>query len=208
MSWFTVNLAGVQAASAGSRALPEGFYTGTITAAEPTTTQSGKPQIAMKVQVTGGEFDGIVRTARIGVPTDANDKVIVFWRAALESMGYTPAQLDAGAVAISQEVIVGRSVGFYYKPGDKEAGIYEDFRFLTPSDFASRSAAFTAGKNAQGSALGAAALGTSRAAAPLAGGLGGGIPAAAPVSNGASLGGGLGGNAVTRDGLLAALNRN
>ena len=204
MSWFTVNLAGVQAASAGARALPEGFYTGTILSAEPTTTQSGKPQIAMKVQVVGGEFDGIIRTTRIGVPADAQDKVLVFWRAALESMGYTPAQLDAGAVAISQEVIVGRSVGYYYKPGDKDAGIYEDFRFLTPSDFASRSAAFAAGKNAQGSALGAAALGTSRSVAPAAT-LGGGIPSA--PSNGVALGG-LGGNAVTRDGLLAALNRN
>lgn len=208
MSWnFNLNLSGVTPASGGARNLPEGFYTGKVTGAEPTQTQSGKTQIAIKVQVVGGEFEGVVRTTRIGIPTSEDDKVKVFWRAAFESMGYTPAQIDAGAITVSEEIMVGRSVTFYYKPGDKEAGIYEDFKFLTPSDFASRSAAFAAGKSAQGSALGAASLGNARAVATPAanlGGLGGGL--AAPT-NGAALGG-LGGNSVTKEGLLAALNRN
>jgi hypothetical protein len=207
MSWFQVNLAGVQAASAGARALPEGFYTGTILGAEPTTTQNGKAQIAIKVQVTGGEHDGIVRTTRIGVPTAPDDKVLVFWRAAFESMGYTPAQIEAGPVTVSAEIMVGRSVSFYYKPGDKEAGVYEDFRFLTPTDFASRKAAFEAGKSAQGSALGAASIGSARAVStPAPASLGmGAVPAGIPT-NGMANGLG-GGNTVTRDGLLAALNR-
>lgn len=203
MSWnFQVNLSGVTPASGGARNLPEGFYTGKVIEAEPTQTQSGKTQIAIKVQVVGGEYDGIVRTTRIGIPTGPDDKVLVFWRAALESMGYTPAQLDAGAVAISKEVMMGRDAAFYYKPGDKDAGVYDDFKFLTPTDFATRSSAFAAGKSAQGSALGAATLGNARALATPS--LGGGI-ATAPA-NGAL--GGLGGNSVTKEGLLAALNRN
>jgi hypothetical protein len=205
MSWqFQMNLSGVTPASGGARALPEGFYEGTVIDAEPTQTQSGKAQIAIKVQVVGGEHDGIVRTTRIGIPTSPDDKVLVFWRAAFESMGYTPAQIDAGPITLHKELIVGRPAKFYYKPGDKEAGIYDDFKFLTPADYATRSAAFVAGKSAQGSAIGAASLGSARAvAAPAATGLGGlgGAPA-----NGAPLGG-LGGG-VTKDGLLAALNRN
>jgi hypothetical protein len=201
MSWnFQVNLSGVAPASTGSRALPEGFYAGKVIDAEPTQTQSGKTQIAIKVQVSGGEFDGIIRTTRIGVPAGPEDKVTVFWRAALESMGYTPAQLDAGAIAISKEVMVGRECGFYYKPGDKDAGVYEDFRFLTPADFTSRKASFEKGAAAQGSALGAATLGAARALNTPSASLGG-------LSNGAPVGA-LGGNTVTKDGLLAALNRN
>jgi len=211
MSWnFQVNLSGVTPASGGARNLPEGFFTGTVIDAEPSQTQSGKAQIAIKVQVTGGEFEGVVRTTRIGVPNGPEDKVLVFWRAALESMGYTPAQLDAGAIAITKEVMVGRSVSFYYKPGDKEAGIYEDFKFLTPVDFASRKAAFEKGASAHGSALGAASLGAARSVSTPAANLGGlntGIPASLPT-NGASLGSLGGGNSVTKEGLLAALNRN
>jgi hypothetical protein len=207
MSWnFQVNLSGVTPASGGARNLPEGFYSGTVIDAEPSQTQSGKNQIAIKVQVTGGVFEGVVRTTRIGVPTGPDDKVLVFWRAALESMGYTPAQLDAGAVAISKEVMVGRSVTFYYKPGDKDAGIYEDFKFLTPNDFANRKAAFEKGVAAQGSALGAATMGAARTLSAPAANLGGGL--SATPSNGAALGGLGGGNTVTKEGLLAALNRN
>jgi hypothetical protein len=205
MSWqFQMNLSGVTPASGGARALPEGFYEGTVIDAEPTQTQSGKAQIAIKVQVVGGEHDGIVRTTRIGIPTSPDDKVLVFWRAAFESMGYTPAQIDAGPITLQKELIVGRPSKFYYKPGDKEAGIYDDFKFLTPADFATRSAAFVAGKSAQGSAIGAASLGSARAvASPAATGLGG---LGGASTNGAPLGG-LGGG-VTKDGLLAALNRN
>ena len=205
MSWnFSVNLSGITPASGGARNLPEGFYTGKVIGAEPTQTQSGKTRIAFKVSVIGGEFDGIIRTTRIGIPTAEDDKVKVFWRAAFESMGYSPAQIDAGAITVSEEIMVGRTVTFYYKPGDKEAGIYDDFKFLTPTDFAARSAAFAAGKSAQGSALGAASLGSARSVSTPAANLG---ALGGAATNGAALGG-LGGNSVTKEGLLAALNRN
>jgi hypothetical protein len=215
MSWnFQVNLSGVPAASGGSRELPEGFYTGSVIDAEPAQSSTGRTQIAIKTQVNSGDFTGVMRTTRLGVPTSAEDKVLYYWRAAFESLGYTPAQIDAGAVNVTKEVLVGRTAHFYYKPGDKDAGIYEDFKFLTPSDWANRKATFEAGKTAQGSALGSAAVRTAPVqAAPVAAPVAAAAPSlggfnAAPVAASTpSMGGGLGGNAVTKDGLLAALNR-
>ena len=215
MSWnFQVNLSGVPAASGGSRELPEGFYTGAVIDAEPGQSSTGRTQIAIKVQVNSGEFNGVIRTTRLGVPTSAEDKVLYYWRAAFESLGYTPAQIDAGAVTVSKDVLVGRTAHFYYKPGDKDAGIYEDFKFLTPSDWSNRKATFEASKNAQGSALGAAATVTRPVVTPVSapvmnGNLGGfnAAPVAAPVAAPMAAPTGLGGNAVTKDGLLAALNR-
>jgi hypothetical protein len=222
MSWnFQVNLSGIAPASAGTRELPEGFYSGTVIGAEPGQSSTGRTQIALKVQVADGEFMGIVRTTRLGVPQTPEDKVLYYWRACFESLGYTPAQIDAGAVTVSEDILKGRTAHFYYKPGDKDAGIYEDFKFLTPSDWTSRKTSFEAGKAAQGSALGSAQVAKAAAggvvAAPmgsalgglngggLGGGLGGGmgqpsVSVAAPASS-------IGGNAVSKDSLLAALNR-
>lgn len=212
MSWnFQVNLSGVAPASAGSRELPEGFYVGNVMDAEPAQSSTGRTQIAIKVQVNSGDFTGIIRTTRLGVPQAADDKVLYYWRACFESLGYTPAQIDAGAVTVSKEVLVGRTAHFYYKPGDKDAGIYEDFKFLTPSDWNSRKTSFEASKASNGSALGSAVRATApaqvAAPAPTLGGLGGGLgaaPVAAPMPTAAPS---IGGNAVTKDGLLAALNR-
>lgn len=212
MSWnFQVNLSGVAPASAGSRELPEGFYVGNVMDAEPAQSSTGRTQIAIKVQVNSGDFTGIIRTTRLGVPQAADDKVLYYWRACFESLGYTPAQIDAGAVTVSKEVLVGRTAHFYYKPGDKDAGIYEDFKFLTPSDWNSRKTSFEASKASNGSALGSAVRATApaqvSAPAPTLGGLGGGLgaaPVAAPMPTAAPS---IGGNAVTKDGLLAALNR-
>ena len=215
MSWnFSVNLSGVTPASGGARELPEGFYTVTVIEAEPVQSSTGRMQIAVKTQVADGDYAGIVRTTRLGVPQAADDKVLYYWRAAFESMGYTPAQIDAGAVTVSREILVGRTATIYYKPGDKDAGIYEDYKFLTPTDWQARKHTFEAGKNAQGSALGSANLGMARTAAapvnntPVMSQVTAPAPTqtlAAPAMNG--LGGGLGGNTVTKDGLLAALNR-
>ena len=217
MSWnFQVNLSGVAPASAGSRELPEGFYTANVIEAEPAQSNSGRTQIAIKVQVNAGEFNGIIRTTRLGVPQAADDKVLYYWRACFESLGYTPAQIDAGAVTVSREVLVGRTAHFYYKPGDKDAGIYEDFKFLTPSDWTNRKTSFEASKSNNGSALGSAVRSapaptpTPVAVPSMGGNLGGGLgglgaaPVAAPMPAATPS---IGGNAVTKDGLLAALNR-
>jgi hypothetical protein len=37
---------------------------------------------------------------------------------------------------------VGRTVAIYYKPGDKDAGIYEELNFFPPADWDRKAAAF------------------------------------------------------------------
>ena len=132
---FNVNLAGVRAASGGMK-LAKGFYTGIITDANGTTSKSGRPQVAIKITVQDVGFAGIVRTAWLGVPKGPEDGVRYYWRAALESCGYTPAQIDAGEIGINRSVLIDRPCTFFYKPGDRDMGIYEELKFLSPSDFA------------------------------------------------------------------------
>lgn len=189
---FNVNLSGIRAASGGGVKLPEGFYEGTVTDAFQTTSKNGRPQIAIKVTLKG-QFDGMVRTAWMGVPQTEEDGVRYYWRAVFESLGYQPAEIDAGVISVQRNVLVGRSCSIFYKPGDKDMGIYEELKFLAPHDWAQQKAQFDAAANAPGSALGATA--------PTANtGIGGGINngGGAPIT---------GGNTVTKDGLLAALNR-
>jgi hypothetical protein len=186
---FNVNLSGIRAASGGGLKLPEGFYEGTVSDAFQTTSKNGRPQVAIKVSLKG-KFEGTVRTAWLGIPQGEEDGVRYYWRAAFESMGYQPAEIDAGVIGVSRQVLVGRSCAIYYKPGDKDMGIYEELKFLAPHDFAQQKAQFDTTATAPISALG------SSAAPAVSTGIGNG--AGAPIS---------GGNTVTKDGLLAALNR-
>ena len=191
---FTTNLSGIRAASGGGIKLPEGFYTGSVTDAFQTTSKNGRPQVAIKITL-GGQFEGTVRTSWVGIPTSADDNVRYFWRAIFESLGYTPAQIDQGDIGVSREVLVGRNCSIYYKPGDKDMGIYEELKFLSPNDFTQQKAQFEAAVVAPNSALGSTG-GTA--------GIGGSI--AAPVTTPTN-GAGIGGNTVSKEGLLAALNR-
>jgi hypothetical protein len=191
---FTTNLSGIRAASGGGIKLPEGFYTGSVTDAFQTTSKNGRPQVAIKITL-GGQFEGTVRTSWVGIPTSADDNLRYFWRAIFESLGYTPAQIDQGDIGVSREVLVGRNCSIYYKPGDKDMGIYEELKFLSPNDFTQQKAQFDAAVVAPNSALGStggiAGIGGSTAA-----------PVTAPTN-----GVGIGGNTVSKEGLLAALNR-
>ena len=191
---FNVNLSGIRAASGGGMKLPEGFYTGSVTDAFQTTSKNGRPQIAIKVTLKG-QFDGMVRTAWMGVPQTEEDGVRYYWRAVFESLGYQPAEIDAGTIGVSRQVLVGRDCTIFYRPGDKDMGIYEELKFLAPHDFAQQKAQFDAGANAPGSALGA----TAPATPAISGGIGASNGGGAPIASG--------GNTVTKDGLLAALNR-
>ena len=190
---FNVNLSGIRAASGGGMKLPEGYYEGAVTDAFSATSKNGRPQIAIKVTMKG-QFDGMVRTAWLGIPQGDDDGVRYYWRGVFESLGYQPAQIDQGAIGVKRDVLVGRSCTVYYRPGDKDMGIWEELKFLSPHDWAQQKSQFDAGASAPGSALGSTAPAAAPAANPLTASNGGGAP--------------LGGNnTVTKDGLLAALNR-
>jgi hypothetical protein len=137
---FDVNLSGLRAATGVGSTLAEGFYKATITDAYILTDKPGR--VIMKLTISEGESTGMIRTTGLGVPKNEQDGVRYYWRAVLESAGYTPAQIDAGAVGMNRNLLVGRTVAIYYKPGDKDAGIYEELNFFPPADWDRKAAAF------------------------------------------------------------------
>jgi hypothetical protein len=189
---FNVNLTGIRAASGGGTQLPEGYYQGVISDCFGVTASTGRAQVAIKVSIKG-EYEGVIRTTRLGIPKDENDGVRYFWRALFEAAGYTPAQIDSGIIGVKREVLMGRDVTFYYKPGDKDAGIYEDFKFLAPHDWSMQQKAWEASKHVTAAAIGATTAPAMTATTPAV---------SAPAGIGTN-----GGNAINKDSLMAALNR-
>jgi hypothetical protein len=177
---FSVNLAGVAPAGTGARNLPTGYYKGKIVDADGTVASTGRPQVAFKVEITDPEYAGVVRTTWLGIPQSADDGVRYYWRAAFESAGYTPAQIEAGTINASPALFVGREVTIHYTAGDKDA---------------------VANAGSNGSALGGGAKVTMPNTQAV-GGMGGGMAATVTTPAGGGLGGGLGG--APKGGVAAA----
>ena len=156
---LSLNLAGVQAAN-GGQALTEGYYAGTVVDAYSAQNSNGGTRIVFKI----GNFEGFgnaVRTTSITVP-NANTKagLLNVWRAALESMGYQQAQLDVPGLQLNRDTFVGRSMHIYYKPGDRDAGIYDEMKILSPAAWNTQKTSFEASSTS--------AIGATHAAAPAA----------------------------------------
>ena len=178
---FQLNLAGVQAAG-GGKSLEEGYYKGTFVDAYTAQNSKGGQRLVLKI----GNFEGFgnaVRTTSITIPNESTkDGLLNVWRAAMESAGYTDAQIGSGVVTIQRETFINRPAHLYYKPGDRDAGIYDEMKLLAPEAWTSQKTSFEASST---SAVGAAAV-------PVAGGrstgaaLGGSVPtiAAAPQTLG------------------------
>lgn len=135
-----LNVSGVRPAAGGPvTEVPEGFY---VTVVKDAYMLPDKPgRLAIQMEIKEGPAATAIRTAWQGAP-NADGSNRIFWRAMMESMGYTPNQLDMGTVKLNREAFVGRTAYIYYKPGDKGAGVYEDIKFCTPADFKQRSEAF------------------------------------------------------------------
>jgi len=185
---FQLNLAGV--AAAGGKALEEGYYKGTIVDAYAAQNSNGGHRLVLKIS----NFEGMgnaTRTTSITIPSE-NTKagLLNVWRAAFESMGYTAAQIDSGMLTINRDVVVNRPAHIYYKPGDRDAGIYDELKLLSPATWEVQKTSFTAPST---SALGAsttpaAAAISTPAVAPQAptNPLMGATLGSAPVANGAA----------------------
>jgi hypothetical protein len=118
----------------------EGFYKATVADVYINTEKPN--QVIFKLVISEGDCTGATRTTRMLVPRDANDNVRYYWRAAMESAGYSPAQIDSGELALNRDMFLNRQMLFYYRPGDKDAGIYEELNFLPPTEWAQRSSTF------------------------------------------------------------------
>jgi len=169
---FQLNLAGVQAAG-GGKSLDEGYYKGTFVDAYAAQSSTGSTRLVLKI----GNFEGFgnaIRTTSITIPNE-NTKpgLLNVWRAAMESAGYTDAQIGSGVVTIQRETFINRPAHLYYKPGDRDANIRDELKLLAPETWAAQKTSFEASST---SAVGAAAT---------------------PVAGGRSTGAALGGPAYT-----------
>lgn len=145
---FTVNVAGIKAAVGGGP-LHEGYYKGVV---QEVGTLANKPnRIALKLKIVSEGAQGAVRTGFINVPKSKEDNSSTFFRAALESAGYTPNELDKGEIKLTASAFKGREMVFHFVPENPEAGYqYENLNFLPPAEWAQRAASFVPGSGVQG----------------------------------------------------------
>lgn len=128
-----INVAGVTAAS-GMGPIPEGYYKAKITKMYQ---KADKPErIIIMVTVAEGPCTGAVRTTGINIPTndEKGKRQLPYWRALLESVGYTPTALDKGEVKLSPTNFVNRMAHIHYVPAENE-GDYDNVNFLTPTNW-------------------------------------------------------------------------
>jgi len=150
---FDINLNGVQAAGGSSLQLVEGYYNATVTECYVDESRNAN-RVLFKLQITDSPYNGTVRVTGLNKPKGTEDKVRYYWRAALESCGYTQAQLDnANGLQISDQLFIGRPCTIYFKPKNEDAIIdadrYEKVNFLAKADWDLRKKVF----ETQGSAV-------------------------------------------------------
>lgn len=117
---FDANLSGIQAPTGkGATQVPDGFYKVQV---QDMYTRDDKPgRVIIKAIIAEGPFSGTVRTDGLNKPRGADDNVRYYWRAFAESVGFTPANLDAGEVRFGPASFVKKVAYVHYVPGDKSA---------------------------------------------------------------------------------------
>lgn len=113
---FEVNLSGLVAPT-GNKApeAPEGFYKVLIENMY-INKEKNENRCVMKNKVLEGPSAGSIIWDGINRPKDAGDPVRYYWRALAESVGYTSAQLDSGAVRLGPAAFKNRTGFVYHKP--------------------------------------------------------------------------------------------
>lgn len=165
-SWdFNLNVSGV-AAPTGFKAMeiPEGYYKVTVTDCY-VNPERNPNRVVFKVTIADGTYTGQIRTTGLNKTKGPEDNVRFYWRAALESCGYTPTELDAGQISVAPKSFINRPAFIYFAPKGHKGNQYETVEFLTEVDFARKLQAHLAqGEPAPtgqlGSVLGSNGMGT------------------------------------------------
>lgn len=142
-SWdFEVNLSGVQAPTGMDFSVPEGYYEVLVTDMY-VNAEKNPNRVIVKATIADGNFKGLVRTDGLGKPQSDTDKVRHYWRALAESVGYTAAQLDSGAISLGRDSFVGRQAYIRYIPADEAAGRqFDRIVWLNPGEWAKQKQTF------------------------------------------------------------------
>lgn len=155
-----VNLSGLNAPTgAKNMEVPEGYYKAVVTDMYINPDRNPN-RVVIKMTIAEGPFKGVIRTDGINVPKSDDDKVRYYWRGLAESAGYTPAQLDGGALEMGRDTFVEKVVHIHFTPKDKTSDGYENVDYLAPSEWNQQRQVFEASSRTEttaapaGSALG------------------------------------------------------
>ena len=130
---FNFDLKDVTAPSKKTVIAPEGYYRGSILSAT-IDTDHNKDRVKFVVRVSEGEYAGATCKDSMMLPGTTQKDNRVYWRGLFESMGVNPDQLNKQAVNIKDagSIFVGKTVTFYFKPGNRELGTWNKLLFLNP----------------------------------------------------------------------------
>lgn len=184
-SWsFQTDVTGLQAPNNQNKdiIIARGYYKANI---KDMYEKSDKPgRITIRLEIESGRYVGGTLFSTLGIPKSPEDGVRYYWRALLESCGYTPERLDSGNIGLSAESFVGRTAHVYFTPREETTSGYPSVDFLTPDEWTAREKVFVPvdPPKVAAAAGGSPVLGASPAATtPLASTLGG------PASNAQSV---------------------
>lgn len=146
---FQVNMTNI-APSGGYVQIPEMPVRGIVRKliGKPNKNEAGAITAEFMIEITEPGYEGATRriNMRVADATDKGQNARPLWRTALESVGYTPAQLDSGnAVTINPQTFENRTGYFYHRPAPpqaqgtpKEDREFDNLEFCTPTVFADR----------------------------------------------------------------------
>lgn len=127
------NFAGVAERNVGGgyREPETGAYKVTITGTEQNE-KEGRSSVKFQTVIKGGDFDGV--ETRLFLGTDLSKQGnLRSWKTAMLSVGYTPAQIEAGEVEFDSSTFEGKTAYIYYKAKDpNDATSQSDRQFITP----------------------------------------------------------------------------
>jgi hypothetical protein len=139
----TANLTGVTAAGSYVR-IPEMPVKGKIASMKikDHSSDPGAKTTEFQIVVTEPGYEGAERriNKRVIDDTSKGQNSKKGWRTALESVGYTSAQLDSGSdVKISGNAFLGKEGYFFHKPRlEGVEGSFDDMEFITPAVYEQR----------------------------------------------------------------------
>jgi hypothetical protein len=136
---FKINLSGLRAPT-GTANVEQGYYKAKVVDMYERPEKPGR--VVIKLAITEGRFSGATRVTGINIPKSDEDNVRYYWRGFSESVGYDPAQLDAGEVDLSIESYKDRVAHIFYTPKEMTSNGYDEVDFLPPLEWSNRSADF------------------------------------------------------------------
>lgn len=146
-SFTFTGLSQVESASAGPLIAEEGYYVATI---DKNYVRSERPNaIEFECTISEGKFKGAKISKGITLPSHANNMWV--WKSLFESIGYSKEQIEAPQFQPNPSDWNGRQVYVYWRPGDKDLGVYRELLFMGKETWDGRKQGFERKQNAQAS---------------------------------------------------------